>query len=77
VSPKTSSGSPRKATSCNQVSINDAGTTQIEPPAKSGPMVYVLTQFVSPVGVERFRTIVAMTAAALAFAFLTLIVLGG
>jgi hypothetical protein len=40
-------------------------------------MSYVLTQFMSPVGIVRFRYIVAMTATMLVFAFAALVVLGG
>ena len=39
-------------------------------------MSYVLAQFMSPLGVERVRLILAVTATTLAFAFAALIVLG-
>jgi hypothetical protein len=38
-------------------------------------MSYVLTQFMSPLAIVRFRYIVAMTATTLAFAFVALVVL--
>ena len=40
-------------------------------------MSYVLTRFMSPVVIVRFRLIVAVTATMLAFAFLALVVLAG
>ena len=39
-------------------------------------MSYVLTHFMSPLGILRFRLIVAVTATTLAFAFVAIIVLG-
>ena len=40
-------------------------------------MSYVLTQFMSPLAIVRFRFIVAVTATMLAFAFVALVVLAG
>jgi hypothetical protein len=40
-------------------------------------MSYVLTQFMSPLAIVRFRLIVAATATMLAFAFVALVVLAG
>jgi len=40
-------------------------------------MSYVLTHFMSQLGIERFRFIVAVTATMLAFAFVALVVLAG
>ena len=39
-------------------------------------MSYVLAQFMSPLGIERVRFILAVTATTLVFAFAVLIVLG-
>jgi hypothetical protein len=40
-------------------------------------MVHVLTHFMSPLRIGRFRFIVAVMATTLAFAFVTLVVVGG
>ena len=40
-------------------------------------MSYMLSQFISPLTIVRFRFIVAMTATILAFAFAALVVLAG
>ena len=40
-------------------------------------MSYILSQFMSPTGIVRFRFIVAVTATTLAFGFAAFVVLGG
>jgi hypothetical protein len=79
-SPKKASALPTKATSPCEVSIG-AGTLpancRVSQNEKSNQTSYVLTQFMSPLAIVRFRHIVAVTATMLAFAFLALVVLAG
>jgi hypothetical protein len=79
---KKANASPKKATSPCEVLINGTWGSQgkpgIRPPDEKGnQMRYVLTHFLSPLGIERYSFIVAVTATTLAFAFAALVVLGG